>query len=699
MIWGLHVIDLAIVLGFLVLIMAIGVWSSRSVKKQSDFYLGGRTLGNVLQFFLQFGNATDSTGAPTIATGVYRQGVGGAWLGGFQALFITPFFWFTQPWYRRARVTTVGDLFVDRFDSKALATAYAAYNIFIALLTIGVGNVGSYKVASAMVLKPPSAYTQEDRQELADYKQYQSLREQVEAGKLSPESEPFKTLDSESKRGQIQSSISYIKPLPFYLCYSLVVCVYISLGGLKAAVIANAIQGLLIIAMSVLLIPVGLIEVHGFSGLHQRVPEYKFLLTSNTAWYSIVAIVLGSFIQVVGLMHNMSTGGSARNEDTARFGMIAGAFTKRLVLVAWIVCGLLAVGVLSGSSGLSDPDYAWGALSVKLLPAGLMGLMLSGMLLGHMPMVGVFSVSVAGLAARNLYAPIFKNRSEKHYLRVAQVTIVIVLAAAILFAMRFSDLLEMFIFQVRYGIYFGAAILLMFFWRRVTAAGVMVGFVLWVLVIILLAEALPSFQAARQAPELLAQSDPYVEKVMTGATAADVKAGLAGRVGQPIMTDHVQLPIALYFDKIAKVDPRDPNSPLEGIGRFNVELYILHLLGLPVEHLHNAGLVTWAWLFDSLLPFGVIMAFSLLTSPGDPSRADRFYAKMRTPVGATPEDDRREVELSYAQPNRFDHKKIFRKSQWQFARWRPRDFIGFFGCWLIVGAILLLLWGVLTIGS
>jgi len=136
----LNVIDLAIVLLFLVAILVIGFVSSHSVKKESDFYLGGRKLGRTLQFFLQFGNSTDSTGAPTIATGVYRSGVGGAWLSGFQTLFITPFFWFTQCWYRRARVTTVADLFVDRFDSKSLATCYAAYNIFIALLTIGVGN-------------------------------------------------------------------------------------------------------------------------------------------------------------------------------------------------------------------------------------------------------------------------------------------------------------------------------------------------------------------------------------------------------------------------------------------------------------------------------------------------------------------------------------------------------------------------------
>jgi SSS family solute:Na+ symporter len=696
---GLNVIDLAIIFLFLILILAIGIWSGRSVKKQSDFYLGGRKLGGVLQFFLQFGNATDTTGAPTIATSVYRLGVGGAWLGGFQTLFITPFFWFTQPWWRRARLTTMADLFVDRFNSKSLATSYAMFNIFIALFTMGVGNVAAYKVASAMVLKPPSAYTDQDRSMLASYKQYQELSAQVAAGKLSPESEPYKTLYGQKQRELLQSSISYIKPIPFYLGYSLVVCIYISLGGLKAAVITNAVQGLLVIVMSVLIIPIGLAEIHGFSGLHHAVPEYKFLLTSDATWYSVAIIVLGSMLQVIGIMHNMSTGGSAKNEDAARMGMISGGFTKRLVIVAWIFCGLLAVGLLSGPNTLSDPDYAWGALSIRLLPAGLMGLMLSGMLLGHMPTVGVNAVVVSGLITRNLYEPLVKNRSEQHYLRVGKISVIVVMSIAILFALMFSDLFEMWVFMIRYGIYFGAAIWLVIFWRRVTPAGIMAGFVIWVLGIVVLPQTLGYVEAARTAPALLAQTEPYTEQVPGVATAADVAAGQADHVGQAVWRPRVHVPVAIYFDNVVKIDPRDPHSAMEGIGRFNVELYTLHWLGLPVTKLHAASKISWEWIFDSLLPFVVIMGVSIVTNPGDPDRADRFYAKMRTAVGDTPEEDKRQIELSCAEPHRFDDQKMFRNSQWQFCKWTRKDYFGFFGCWGIAAVILGFLWVVLNAGA
>ena len=89
----------------------------------------------------------------------------------------------------------------------------------------------------------------------------------------------------------------------------------------------------------------------------------------------------------------------------------------------------------------------------------------------------------------------------------------------------------------------------------------------------------------------------------------------------------------------------------------------------------------------------------MLTRPSSPELAAKFYAKMKTPVAPTPEADRREVDLSYAHPGRFDHLKLLPGTQWEFTRWTVKDFVGFFGCWGIVGLILVLLWGVLHLGS
>jgi hypothetical protein len=71
---------------------------------------------------------------------------------------------------------------------------------------------------------------------------------------------------------------------------------------------------------------------------------------------------------------------------------------------------------------------------------------------------------------------------------------------------------------------------------------------------------------------------------------------------------------------------------------------------------------------------------------------------MKTEVQRTPELDEEELVKSYAQPNRFDHRKMFRKSKWEFIRWNKVDTVGFLLCWVVVAAILGVFWLVLNIG-
>ena len=94
----------------------------------------------------------------------------------------------------------------------------------------------------------------------------------------------------------------------------------------------------------------------------------------------------------------------------------------------------------------------------ELLPAGLMGLMLSGMLLGNMPSMGVYAVSVAGLATNNIYKPLVKGKSEQHYFRAGQWAIGGVLVVAVVFASCLTDVGAAYTMQVTFKIFFGAAI-------------------------------------------------------------------------------------------------------------------------------------------------------------------------------------------------------------------------------------------------
>jgi len=704
---GLNILDLIVVVIFLIGVIGLGWWASRGVKQEKDFYLGGRKLGRTLQFFLSFGNMTDSSGAPTTAAEVFRQGAGGTWIS-LQTLFITPFYWFSANWFRRVRVVTMADLFIERLNSNGLALAYVLFNIYVSLLLLAFGNVVSYKVASAMLVKPPSDYTPAEQTIVDEYKEYSGLKAAYIAQTLAPEkAQRYEQLDSMVKLGQINSFIPAVKPLPFYLVYTLIVAIYIGLGGLKAAAVTDALQGVLTFVFTLLMIPLGIARVGGFHGMHQAVPEFMFRIfgtvtASDYAWYSIAAIAFTSMVQIFGTVTQMSMAGSATNENAARFGLITGAFTKRLVIIAWMLCGLIAVALFPG--GLADPENAWGIMAKTLLVPGLMGLMFSGMLLGHMPTVGSNAIAVAGLIARNIYEPLVTGKSEAHYLKVGQVMLILTLAASLCFSLLFSGAVKLITEVITFNVFFGAVILLIFFWRRLSAPSIWVSLAFWIVVIGLAPSVVPHFQSLRRDETFIRSTDERSIVAVAGATKDDVAKGLATKEGQAIQKSIKVPPVAIYFDTVARSNPQDPNSPLEGVGRFQVETYLLHLIGVPVQQFNKAGILTARWGVDGALPFIMLIVFSYLLPGRKPTEADAhriagFYAKLKTPVAPTPAEDEREVALSYANPDRFDHRKLFPGSTWEFSRWRGVDYLGFLGCWGIVGLIIGFLWLILNVGA
>ena len=56
-------------------------------------------------------------------------------------------------------------------------------------------------------------------------------------------------------------------------------------------------------------------------------------------------------------------------------------------------------------------------------------------------------------------------------------------------------------------------------------------------------------------------------------------------------------------------------------------------------------------------------------------------------------------EASYANPTRYDHTKLFPRSNWEFTKWNKQDAVGFIVCVALVGFILVFFKTVLVIGS
>ncbi|MBI5767208.1 MAG: sodium:solute symporter family protein [Verrucomicrobia bacterium] len=702
--FGLHWIDCAILLAYIVAVLAIGKIFSHGVKDGKDFFLGGRSLGKWLQFFLSFGNMTDPGQAATTASSVYRQGAGGAWLA-LITLFLTPYYWFMNVWFRRVRLTTMADLFADRFGSTFLATLYAITMLMVAIVgVIAGGNVVALKTLQPLMVKDPAIYSVEEKQRVADYHEFAELRKQRQAAPL-PEvtAKRYDELNDYYKRGALQPYVSYLKPVAFYLVSTGLVAIFIMLGGLKASAVVDAIQAILVVLISVILIPFGLARIGGFTALHEKVPAVMFNLfggdtASEYTWYSIGALLLVQLIGIGGTQGNMAISGSAKDEFAARLGAVTGGFGKRFVTIAWAFCGLIAIALFGPS--LSDPDQAWGLMTRELLPVGLIGLMITGILGGKIALLGAQSVVLSGLVVKNLYEPLVRGRSERHYMIVARLAVPALLAAGVLVGLFLNSIVAILKFAIVLLLVWGVPITTLFLWRRVTERAVVVQVIATLLLIAVVPAVVPAIPSLARSEKLTLLTRERVATTQVAATSAEVKAGLAPKEGATITKTRRIEPVSVFFEEgIVRVDPKDPNSPKTGKGLFRPEVWLLSAVGCDVAGFNSAQLLTTRYLVDFLLPVVILIAMSLLTQPTDPVRVARFYARIKTPVAATLDEDAKAVEASYADPTRYDHLKLWPDSNWEFTKWDKVDAIGFACCCGLVVVVLLVFKAVVTIGG
>lgn len=702
--FGLHWIDVSIIVAYIITVLVIGKIFSHGVKGEKDFFLGGRSLGRWLQFFLSFGNMTDPGQATTTASSVYRQGAGGAWLA-LITLFLTPYYWFMNVWFRRVRLTTMADLFSDRFGSRFLATLYAVTMLMIAVVgVIAGGNVMALKTLQPLMVKDPIIYSVAEQTMVKEYHEFIDLRTQRQSGELAAVQETrYSTLRDYYQRGELQPYVTYLNPAIFYLVSTSLVAVFIMLGGLKASAVVDAVQAILVVLISVILIPFGLWRLGGPTALHEKVPDVMFNLfggdiASEYTWYSICALLLVQLIGIAGSQANMTISGSAKDEMAARLGAVTGGFSKRFVTIAWAYCGLIAFALFG--PGLPDPDQAWGLLTRELLPVGLIGIMITGILGGKIAVLGAQSVVLSGLLVKNLYEPLLPGRSDGHYMVVARLAVPALLGAGVIVGLFLNSVIVILKFMIVLLLVWGVPITVLFLWRRVTQTAVVVQVFATILLIAVIPAVVPLMPALARSEMLTELTRERVVTVAAIATAADVTAGRAAKEGDRFMKTRRIEPISLFFEEgVVRVDPRDPASPRTGKGLFRTEVFLLKVLGVDVAGFNSAQLLTTRYLVDALIPISLIFGVSLLTRRTEPDRVARFYARMKTPVASTPDLDTEAVAASYAHPTRFDHHKLFPRTDWEFTKWNRMDAGGFAVCCALVGVVIVVFKGAMALGG
>ena len=250
-------------------------------------------------------------------------------------------------------------------------------------------------------------------------------------------------------------SILYLLAVPMYILMgwdihaviiltSIGIIIYSMLGGLKAVIWADAIQGIILIGGAVLCLclllcrmPEGPMQafdlaVNAPAGNKFSLGEFSLDLTTSTFW---VCLIYGIFInlQNYGIDQNyVQRYHAAKTDADARFSALFGGYLFIPVSALFFLIGTVLYSYYTANPQLlpaeiqAKPDYVFPYFIVSELPTGVRGLLIASIFAAGMSTVSTSVTSAATIVLTDYFKPFFKGMTDRHHLAVLRFSSAIV---------------------------------------------------------------------------------------------------------------------------------------------------------------------------------------------------------------------------------------------------------------------------------
>lgn len=278
---------------------------------------------------------------------------------------------------------------------------------------------------------------------------------------------------------------------------------YTIFGGMKSVLYTSVLQTPILLLGSLIILVLGFKSLGGWDEMMAicsgvTVNEYGDTMTNlirsnNDPDYPWLGALLGS--SIIGFWYWCTDQFivqrvlSGKDEKEARRGTIFGAYLKLLPVFLFLIPGMIAFAmnqkgiVVNGETFvLATPDAAFPTLVAKLLPAGVKGLVVCGILAALMSSLASLFNSSAMLFTIDFYKRFKPNTPEKKLVTIGQIATVVIVILGILWIpiMRsVGDVLYNYLQDVQSVLAPGiaAAFLLGICWKRTSALGGMWGLI------------------------------------------------------------------------------------------------------------------------------------------------------------------------------------------------------------------------------
>ena len=283
----------------------------------------------------------------------------------------------------------------------------------------------------------------------------------------------------------------------------IITALYTIFGGMKSVLYTSVLQTPILLLGSLIILVLGLKELGGWDEMMRicssvEVNEHgdhmtNLIRSNGDPNYPWLGALIGS--AVIGFWYWCTDQFivqrvlSGKDEKEARRGTIFGAYLKLLPVFLFLIPGMIAFAIhqqsLAGggegflpmlANGNVNSDAAFPTLVAKLLPAGVKGLIVCGILAALMSSLASLFNSSAALFTIDFYQRFRPNTDPKKLVRIGQAATVVIVALGILWIpiMRsMGDVLYKYLQEVQSVLAPGiaAAFLLGVCWKRTTAQG------------------------------------------------------------------------------------------------------------------------------------------------------------------------------------------------------------------------------------
>lgn len=367
----LGTVDILFVILYLLIIAAVSVWSIRRSKASpSDYFLANRNLG---WFVIGASILASNVGSEHIVGLAGTGAASGLVMGHYElhSYIVLILGWVFVPFYMRSMVYTMPEFLERRFNAKTRRL-------------LSIIQLLSYVIAKASVT--------------------------IFAGAL------------------VFNSFLGVDFWTGAIILVVVTGIYTILGGLHTVMYTEAIQAIILLLGSAVLLFIGLDKVGGWHAMINSVPKGKLdmfrpLSDPEFPWLGIAfaAPIVGIWYWCTD-QHIVQRCLAGKNEREARRGTIFAAYLKLMPFFIFLVPGLIAVALVNqGKLTLTDNNAAFPTLVKSLMPVGLRGLLAGGLLAALMSSLASVYNACSTLFTMDIYQKMHPEASGKKLVRVGRI--------------------------------------------------------------------------------------------------------------------------------------------------------------------------------------------------------------------------------------------------------------------------------------